>query len=191
MVCSSVNRGHGRKILVAPYTGPLDLMLGKRIVVIADEQNLRLGARDLGYRVMWHRLRETLACAAPACEFHAVAAAPVNGCRRLREIANDGWRIWPKTVRYTHRGIEANADHLVAFCAGSVASAIDVEWFLIATGDGALGEDVAEAILYRRSACEIATLSLPGSTARRLKARRSRVIAANITIGEDCLERLV
>jgi hypothetical protein len=82
---------------------------------------------------------------------------------------------------------DANADNLLAFQAGVLASRLIAEVVVIGTGDGQLAEDVAEGLRNLDDRCQVATMSLEGSTAVRLAYRRSNLITANIEIGKDCL----
>jgi hypothetical protein len=176
---------------VALRTGPLEQLNGKQILVIADGQNLDHGAKDLGHRLSWSALRQCLESASLCASFHAVFARKPGDFQTPAAYERQGWLPCVKTVRYVrkrdgwHR--DANADNLVAFAAGSLCSSMTVDLVLVGTGDGQLAEDVAEAISMLPRPCPVATLSLAGSTAARLDARHSNLIAANIEIGRDCL----
>ena len=176
---------------IAARTGPLESLRDKRILVIADGQNLVHGARDLGYRLSWERLRQCIDVASKSASFYAVCARNPGEFGFAAALQTQGWSPYVKTVRRIWRLgkwlRDANADNLVAFAAGTLCQTIPADLVVLGTGDGQLAEDVAEAIGMLDGARPVATLSLAGSTAARLDARRSSLIAANIEIGRDCL----
>jgi hypothetical protein len=177
--------------LVAQRTGPLACVHGKQVLFLADAQNLDLGAKDLGYKVNWRALQQRLASASDTGWFHAVFARREGDPTRSNWFAAQGWTPTAKTRKWIHRRgvrlLDANADNVVAFQAGVHASRLLAEVVVIGTGDGQLAEDVAEGIRALDCRCQVATMSLAGSTAVRLDCRRSSLIAANIEIGRDCL----
>ncbi|HID30303.1 MAG TPA: hypothetical protein EYP19_09900 [Desulfobacterales bacterium] len=61
---------------------------------------------------------------------------------------------------------------------------------VLASGDGDLVEEIAIGIRGLKKERSIVTMSLAGSTAQRLNAETSELIAANIEIGKDCLRHL-
>jgi hypothetical protein len=82
----------------------------------------------------------------------------------------------------------ANADNLIAFLAGWLPREYSVDSILLASGDGALVCDLAEASqLNAPPRLRFLTLSLAGTTSQRLDVRRNRLIEGNMEIGLDCL----
>ncbi len=177
--------------LVAQRTGPFACLHGKQVLFVADAQNLELGAKDLGYKLNWWALQYRLASASGTAWFHVVFARRQGDATRSDWFADQGWTPTAKTRRWIlRRGVkrlDANADNLVAFQAGALVSRLSAGVVVIGTGDGQLAEDVAEALRILDSRCQVATMSLAGSTAARLDWRRSNLIGANIEIGTDCL----
>jgi hypothetical protein len=176
----------------ARRTGPLTRLRGKPVLVVADVQNLDHGAADLGYVLNWSWLGRRLEAASNQVWLHAVLARRDGDTRRTEWFAKQGWTPAAKTRRWFWsrggRRLDANADHLFAFQVGALVSRMPAELVVVGTGDGQLADDVAEAVRMVNSRCEIATLSLAGSTATRLDSRQSSLIAANIEIGRDCLD---
>jgi hypothetical protein len=187
MSLSSIQPG----LSVSRRTGPFGCLRDKPVLVVADVQNLDHGAADLGCKVHWYWLRRRLEMASARVWFHAVLARQEGDNRRTGWFSEQGWTPSAKTRRWLWfrggRRIDANADHLFAFQVGALVSQMPVELVVIGTGDGQLAEDVAEAVQMVNSRCEVATLSLAGSTAARLDSRKSNLIAANIELGRDCL----
>jgi hypothetical protein len=184
-------RHPSQSLPIAPQTGPLAALRDKRILVIADGQNLVHGARDLGYRLSWEGLRQLIDAASKSASFHAVCSRNPGEFRFPAALQQQGWSPCVKTVRRIWRDGKwlrnANADNLLAFAAGALCQNVPADPVILGTGDGQLAEDVAEAIGMLHGACPVATLSLAGSTAARLDARHSSLISANIEIGRDCL----
>lgn len=171
-------------------TGPLDIIRKRRVLVIADAQNLDYSARDIGCKMSWRSLGEVLDKACSRCSRHVIFSRNAGQNQRVAYYAARGWQTHARLNRtvQTMNGAErkSNADFLLAFIAGRLSGA---KWdiVIIASGDGDLVEDVAEGILSLGSVRTVITLSLAGSTAWRLDARRSSLITGNIKIGLDCL----
>ena len=193
---SSGNGGRGlpfspRGVEIAEQTGPLDRLVGQRAVVIADVQNIDGGARDLGFKVSWRALGDLLDQGTCRASRHAVLSTSGEYNPRLDYFAARGWKPYTKYIRDTHtqngRVSTSNADHLLAFLAGVLISRTRADRVVLASGDGDLVEDIAEGVLNLPGVRAVLTLSLAGSTARRLDATRSSLISDNIEIGLDCL----
>jgi hypothetical protein len=176
---------------IARRTGPLACLSGKQVLFVADAQNLDLGARDVGYQLNWRRLRDRLAGACAHAWFQVVFTRREGDASRSCWFTSSGWTPSAKTRRWIkRRGVripDANADNLVAFQAGVLATRLFTDVVVVGTGDGQLAEDIAEGLLDLNPRCRVITLSLARSTAKRLDCRRSKLIAANIEIGVDCL----
>ncbi len=54
---------------VAAMTGPLDSVVDRNVLVLADDENLYYGARGLGYQLSLSRLRDCLRLALTAAIF--------------------------------------------------------------------------------------------------------------------------
>jgi hypothetical protein len=100
-----------------------------------------------------------------------------------------------KTARFveTRRGRErrSNADNVLTFMAGVLASRSRASLLLVLSGDADLVEGLAEGAALLPKTRKIATLSLAGSTGYRLNAATSEFVTANLELGMDCLERRV
>lgn len=178
-------------IEIASATAPMDVLRGQRIAVVADAQNLCLGARDLGFRLAWGALGRRLTHAAGQAYLHAVYACGSAGAASSNYFASRGWVPHPKSIRVVRRQSgwtrKSNADNSFAVIAGAVCRPAVIDLIVVGTGDGELAQDVAEAVRQFHERARVVTLSLAGSTAASLNARYSRLIDANIEIGLDCL----
>ncbi len=170
---------------IADRTGPLSVIRDRRILIIADVQNLAQGARDLGFHLSWSTLARKLTTGAASASRHAVFARRSDDHRRSANFFKWGWIPHAKTIEMHS---ESNADNVLAFMAGSLISRMTPDVIVLGTGDGSLAEDVAEAISslipHPRP---VVTLSFAASTAGRLNAQISSLVTANIEIGRDCL----
>ncbi len=176
---------------IADQTGPLDMLAGNRILVVADAQNWDLSARDLGYKLSWDLLGRTLSAAAARADLHAVFSRREGDQRRWDYFVQRNWTPHAKTTRLVHNGgavkRDSNADNQVSFVTGLLACFMDIDVVVIGTGDGQLAEDVAESLSQLPRPRRCCTLSLAGSTAARLNSQTCRLIEANLEIGRDCL----
>src|SRR6516165_9582272 len=93
---------------VADETGPVDILRGRDLLVLADTQNLDCTARKLGYRVCWNTLGAKLDGAARSTARHAFLAREVLGSTWDRSFADHGWMPHSKMIRqvFTWRGQE-------------------------------------------------------------------------------------
>lgn len=188
------------RIIPAPQTGPLNAIQGKRVLVVCDEQNLQLGCRDIGRKLSWRRLGELLRAVAGHAYLHTCfSRSDPNDLTRWDYFMQRRWRPHVKNVRLVNRPggrveRDCNVDNLVSFVCGRLASRLSVDVVLVGTGDGQLALDVSEAItssLPSGRTVAVASLSVAGSTARRLDARiPGSLLAANVEIGLDAMRSM-
>lgn len=182
------------RVDLAPVTGPLHHLAGRRILVLADDENLRISARDLGRRLSYRALGEVLRHSAPGVYLHAVFSSLPGDRTRADGLRRRGWTPHVREARMVPSWhgprLSANADFYIAFLAGRLAARLPCDALVIGSGDGELVEEIASAVRRGRRARPVFTLSLPGSTSRRLDARTSSLIEANLEIGLDCLRPL-
>jgi hypothetical protein len=186
------SQGSPGAVRVAPTTRPLTCLAYQHVLVVADCQNLNMGASNLGFVVDWRRLGQRLAAASRSISRHAFISEPAETTRQAEYFARTGWTPHSKMSRVvqSRQGpvSKKNTDHLIAFFAGVLASRSQATLVLIASGDGDLVEDLSEALTMLPRSRPIATLSVAGSTNQRLDAQRSRFVVANIELGMDCLK---
>jgi hypothetical protein len=179
---------------IAAVTGPLDRLVDGNLLVLSDDENLRYGARDLGYRLSMRRLGHCLRRYARHCALHAFFSREPGDERRCQYLRECGWLPRPRDIEtvQTHRGRQclANSDNDLLFAAGNLASRGKADIIVLASGDGSLVCDLARNIRELPRARTILTLSLARSTSYRLDAARNVHIDGNVEIGLDCLERM-
>jgi hypothetical protein len=178
---------------IAATTGPLDILRGKRVLLLADVENLTYSGRnDLRVKISYRGLLTRINALAASCAPHAFFSRdPSSGERWGQYFAERGWIPHARdieTIR-TCRGVKrhANSDNFILFNAGLLVSRSNAEIVAIASGDGELGCDLATAIAGLPKPRIVITLSLAGSTSSRLDAARNGQIAANIELGRDCM----
>lgn len=178
---------------IAAVTAPLDALVDRDVLILADDENLRYGARDLGYQLSLSRLAQCLKRHAWRCVLHAFFSREPGDESRCQYLRERGWIPHPRDIEtvQTHRGIEclANSDNDLLFAAGNLASRGTADVVVLASGDGSLVCDLARNLRQLPRARTILTLSLAGSTSYRLDAARNPHIDANVEIGLDCLYR--
>jgi hypothetical protein len=176
---------------IARETGPLSPLGERTVLVLADMENLLLGARDLGLALDAHALAATLSTACAACDLHAFFSRMPGDQRLTLQFASAGWRVHPRDIRFvrTAWGVrrQANSDNTILFFAGHLLAETDADTVVIASGDGDLVVDAARHIRETSPGRRVATLSLAGSTSSRLDARINADVSANLEIGLDCL----
>jgi len=184
------NMGRTSGISVARTTD-LSRLVGRSVLVLADEANLRRSARDLGYKVSFRHVKERIRGAARCASLHAVVSHPPGDRRRIGYLERRGWTVYTKPIEIVQtvngRKREGNADFRLAFLAGVLISRSRCEAIVLASGDGALVNDVAACIQRLKKHREVWTLSLAGSTSWRLDAGKNPFVAGNLEIGQDML----
>jgi hypothetical protein len=160
---------------------------------LADDENLRYGARDLSYQLSMRRLGECLRRHAAHCALHAYFSRDPGDERRCQDLRESGWIPHPRDIEMvrTHRGTKrlANSDNDLLFAAGNLASRSKADVIILGSGDGSLVCDLARNLRQLPRDRVLLTLSLAGSTSFRLDAAHNPHIDGNIEIGLDCLYR--
>jgi hypothetical protein len=189
----AVARASQTVVHIAALTGPLAALAGRKVLVLADVENLSYGARDLGYKISYRTLADRLRAASRACALHAFFSREAGDEARAHYFEARGWVAHQRDIQVvrTCRGAErlSNSDNLILFTAGVLVSRSDAEAVVVASGDGTLVCELAAAIRALPRRRQVITLSLAGSTSWRLDAAKNPDIAANIEIGRDCLFR--
>jgi len=203
--------GHGSRALLPPgkllrwlepnrrhpaigeFTGPMELLAGRPLVVVCDVENLSVSGRKAGFKVSFAALAELLKKTAASVELHAFFSRRPGDVSWEQYFELRGWQAHARDIEVvqTCRGLEkfANADNLIAFHAGRLAaeSQPDAD-MLMASGDGSLVCDLARAVAQSPTPRKVFTLGYPGSTAARLQT--NGFIAGNLLLGRDCLRRM-
>jgi hypothetical protein len=179
--------------VIEERTGPLELLRGRAVLLLLDEENIRFGARDLGRKASFRRLREQVQAHAASSVCHAFLTTNEDNNARVKYLAARGYQVHVQRADQhpdSHAGRPTNADPFMLFHSGVIVSRSTATAVIIATGDGGLALSLAQSIRSLPKRRAILTLSLPGSTAQRLDARRTALVDHNLEIGSDCLRPL-
>jgi hypothetical protein len=183
------------RVAIAPCTGPLAALTERRVLVLADVENLSFSAakhhaQEIAYENLARRLRETAA----SCALHAFFSTdPQRTAGQRAYFEARGWTVHqrPIEVVQTYAGAKRHANiDILLFQAGLLCSRGRTDTVVLASGDGDLVCDLAAALAELPTPRRVLTLSLAGSTSWRLNAQRHRSITANLEIGRDCLRPL-
>lgn len=175
-------------------TGPVDLLRGRKVLMICDVDNLSVGAKDAGYTVSYAKLGQLLRENSESCELHAFF--PVNAKKkgRIDYFRKRGWKTHANEVQtfQTCRGRErlSNSDNQILLWSGLLAASSDADMIVVASGDGTLVCDIARFFARSETPRPVLTLSLVGSTSARLDASQNIDIFANLELGKDMLQWL-
>ena len=179
-----------------PPHGPLSALKDRRILVLADVENLSYSAaKHHGLEIVYETLGQRLSEAAAGCALHAFFSAdPQRTAGQRAYFEARGWSVHhrPIEVVQTYAGEKrrANIDTLLLFQAGLLCSRGRTDTVVLTSGDGDLVCDLARALAELPTPRQVLTLSLAGSTSWRLNAQHNRGITANLEIGCDCLRPL-
>lgn len=174
-------------------TTDLGAINDRRILVLLDEQNLSLGARDLGFRLDYDKLARRIRAATRHADLHLVTAAEADDTRPRRRFEALGYTVHVKLIRRVplpngHRRCDSNADNLFAFQTGLLLANGGTDAVVFGSGDYGLSGELAHALAGRKGRKVVMTLSLPESTSQDLDSRKNHHITANLEIGLDVME---
>jgi hypothetical protein len=184
-------RRHG---LLPATTGPVNLLAGRKVLVICDVDNLSIGAKNAGYCVSYAKLVRLLRGSCRTCELHAFFPVQSKRTNRIDYFRERGWTTHTNEVQTlrTCRGRErlSNSDNQILLWSGLLAASSDADMIMVASGDGSLVCDIARFFARSANSRPVVTLSLVGSTSARLDASQNPDIFANLELGKDMLQWL-
>ena len=103
-----------------------------------------------------------------------------------------GWTTHPRDIEtvQTFKGEKtlSNSDNMILLYTGFLLRTTSAQVVVVASGDGSMTCDIAKFIMSLPRPREVVTLSLVGSTSRRLDANQNPDIKENIELGMDCLQ---
>lgn len=169
--------------------------IGQRVLLIGDAENLSYGLRKEGFDLDFARLRELVAACSGTIHPHAFAT--VSGAAAQRYAQDYFTRIgWEHRVECAHtvrtcRGTErrANSDPCILLGCGELATRLQPDAVVLATGDGDLGCDMARYLKRRPGSTRVLVCSIAMATSHRLLAANNPDIDGNLWLGWDCMVR--
>ena len=171
-----------------PATTDLSALKRRRVLVIVDEDNLRISMQNRGRKLSYRRLLDRVQSVADEVLPLAVLTAPPNDTQREHYLQSRGWStltVPQETVR-TWNGIRtmANADMDICFEAGRAALNWGGDAVVIGSGDGDLSTAIARGLKRAVPGKKVFTLSVPGCSSRRLLDRKD-LFDGSLQIGLD------
>jgi hypothetical protein len=158
------------------------------VLVIVDEDNLRISMQSRGRKISYRRLLDLVQSVADEVLPLAVLTAPPNDNQREHYLQSRGWStltVPQETVR-TWNGTRtmANADMDICFEAGRAVLKWDGDAVVIGSGDGDLSIAIARGLKRAVPGKKVFTLSVPGCSSRRLLDRKD-LFDGSLQIGLD------
>lgn len=171
-----------------PATTDLSGLKHRRVLVIVDEDNLRISMQNRRRILSYRRLLDRVQSVADEVLPLAVLTAPPNDTQREQYLQSRGWStltVPQETVR-TWNGTRtmANADMDICFEAGRAALNWAGDAVVIGSGDGDLSTAIARGLRRALPGRKIFTLSVPGCASRRL-LERTDLFDGSLQIGLD------
>lgn len=173
-------------------TTDLAAVSGRKVLILLDEQNLSIGARNHGCMLDYGLLAERIHSAASQADLHVFTAVDLHDGRKKMQFEKIGYRVHVKTIWYTAMNRNSNIDNLFAFWTGVYSLRTSWDVIVFGSGDYGLSGELSQVVRSqrRRRQIGIMTLSLPGSTSQYLDAQKNQDITANLEIGLDLLRPL-
>jgi hypothetical protein len=158
-----------------PIATDLTPLSGARLVIVSDDDNLRLSSRNRALRFSYRKTLDRLNGVANVVMPLAVVVADSGDTRRQAYFQNRGWRtlVIPRETALTCNGpvVKSNADFDIVFEVGHLVSAGQFDTLLLATGDGDLAVAIGRGVRRKRPDLRLFTLSVAGSASTRLRNR--------------------
>ncbi len=169
-------------------TGPMELFIGKKVIIIDDLENTTHSAKDIGFKFSYQKFGQMIRTFARSCAMHSFFTCEnPKKDRRSTYLINRGWTPHPIKIEYHGRRRYSNADNTILCYAGHLIGRSNADVVGIISGDGALGNDIARFVSELPKNRNVLTISMAGSTSYRLNAINNRYITENVEIGLDCL----
>ena len=171
-----------------PAITDLSALKHRRVLVIVDEDNLRISMQNRGRKLSYRRLLDRVQAVADEVLPLAVLTAPPNDTQREQYLQRRGWgtlTVPRETVRTWHGARTlANADMDICFEAGRAALNWGGDAVVIGSGDGDLSTAIARGLKRAVPGKKVFTLSVPGCSSRRLLDRKD-LFDGSLQIGLD------
>jgi len=168
----------------------LSPLRGASVVVIADDENLRIGALKQRHRFSYRFLLESVATVAKTVTALAVITAPPEDNGRKHYLEARGWEtlVLPRESRLGANGpqTKTNVDTDLGIETGYLLASTRFDVLLVASGDGDLCVSIARAVARHRPSVRVVTLAVPGSASRELSVRKE-LFDGHIAVGSDLM----
>ncbi len=180
---------------VGTATGPMTHLANKKLLVVADVENLSLSAEDKGLVLVYSALAHKLST---VCKNPRLAAfATIEDRHRVfaEQMEESGWELHARPVEYvpdrTRNGRWAptrNSDAVMLMTTGHLLSEIQPDVLVIGSGDGGLIIEMARtARRILPSIHGVSTLSFEKNTSSAARSKSCDYVDENIFLGNDVL----
>jgi len=171
-----------------PAATDLSSLQGARVALVADDENVRIGAlrqrRRFSYGLLLERVTKE---ANPVAAIAVITASPGDDARQ-NYLKTRGWQalVLPREQHAGANGprLYTNVDTDLGTETGYLLGTASIDVLLICSGDGDLCLSIARAAARHRPNVRVVTLAVPGSASHQLWKRRD-LFAAHITLGRD------
>ena len=171
-----------------PAATDLSSLHGARVALVADDENVRIGALRQQCRFSYALLLERVTKEAKPVAAIAVITASPGDDGRQNYLETRGWQalVLPREQHVGANGtrLYTNVDTDLGTETGFLLGTATIDVLLICSGDGDLCLSIARAAARHRPNVRVITLAVPGSTSHRLWKRRD-LFAAHIALGRD------
>ena len=173
-------------------TGPLSVLFGRRVLAVFDCENLSISAEKNFLTLSYGCLLAVLRSAAVDCEAHAFFSRMPGDDTFDASMKQAGLITHPRDIEFieSRTGTRklANSDSRLLFTAGRLLAQTNADTLLIGSGDGDLGCELATGVMEMGRSLTILTLSIAGSSSRRLDAATNKDVYGNLEVGLDVMQ---
>jgi len=172
-------------------TTVFDALAGRRVLVIADAENLSFSLHRQGRDLDYRKLLQAIKSRAKSVTAHAFACVEPGAAAQFANeyFAHAGWLSHVRPIQRVaaHDGMRrrSNCDNYFLLGAGHFIGQSAADTVVLATGDGDLAADAITHIRSLPKHREIVTMGIPGSISRRLDPQHNPDVAALIELGRD------
>lgn len=172
----------------APARTALGFVRGRRILAVADDDNINVSAEKRGITMCYGRLLDRLENMATSVNAAAILTSVPGVHHRRNMLLDAGFsalELPRRKVAHVSGARTISNDFDIAFEVARLLTVHRYDLVLLGTGDGDLAEAVAAGVRRVRRSIMVATFSIAGTASSRL--RPGSLFHANILIGRDLL----
>ena len=175
-----------------PESTDLSCLRGRNVLLIIDDDNIRISVERAGYRFSYRRTMDKIREVAESVDAWSFITPERGDLRRSDYLKARGVKIYTtyRETFHTRAGkvVKGNADNDILFEAPMLIQRGEYDTVCLGTGDADLGLALAKGIGRHFRDRRVVTLSVKSTTGRRLQSdRQTDVVASNIFIGKDLL----
>lgn len=183
---------------VGTSTGPMTHLNDKKLLVVADVENLSLSAEENGLVLVYSALAHRLSAVCKSA--HLVAFATIEDRHRVfaAQLAESGWELHARPIEYVpdrtkngHWAPVRNSDAVMLMTTGHLLSEVQPDVLVIGSGDGGLIIEMARtARRILPSINGVSTLSFARNTSAAARSNKCNYVDENIFLGTDVVSKV-